>query len=97
MSRTQFHWGAAAEQLAYPYSELDAIHPFREGNSRTLRQFIDDYARGQGVYFDWRRLANDEGGRDLLYHARDHAVLTADIGPLAELFRSCLIRSNLPP
>ena len=26
-----------ARRLAYYYSELDAIHAFRDGNSRTLR------------------------------------------------------------
>lgn len=29
--------------LTYYYSELDVIHPFREGNGRTLREFLRQY------------------------------------------------------
>jgi cell filamentation protein len=34
-----------AARLACFYSELDAVHPFREGNSRTLRAFTSDLAQ----------------------------------------------------
>lgn len=30
-----------AEKLAFIHNELNAIHPFREGNGRTLRLFLD--------------------------------------------------------
>lgn len=33
------------ERIAYYYSELNAIHPFREGNGRTNRIFIDILAK----------------------------------------------------
>ena len=39
---------AMAQRLAYYYSELDAIHAFREGNSRTLRAFTADLAQAAG-------------------------------------------------
>jgi cell filamentation protein len=42
-----------AERLAYFYSELDSTHPFREGNSRTLRQFSADLALAAGYELDW--------------------------------------------
>jgi fido (protein-threonine AMPylation protein) len=34
-----------AERVGFYYSEIDAIHPFREGNSRTLRVFFPDLCR----------------------------------------------------
>ena len=42
------------------YSDIDYIHPFREGNSRTLRVFTEQFASGKG--------------RDLLYIARDRGL-----------------------
>lgn len=36
------------EKLAYYFSEINAIHPFREGNGRTQREFIISLARVNG-------------------------------------------------
>src|SRR5580658_6378710 len=44
---------AIAARLAYFYSELDAIHAFREGNSRTLRAITSDLAQLAGHRLDW--------------------------------------------
>lgn len=43
-----------AIRLAFYYSELDAIHPFREGNSRTLRAFTSDLAQAAGTGWNGR-------------------------------------------
>lgn len=37
-----------AARAAHYYGELDALHPFREGNSRTLRLFTSDLAQLAG-------------------------------------------------
>jgi cell filamentation protein len=79
-----------AKRAAHFYGELDAVHPFREGNSRTLRLFFSGLAKGAGLELDWRILAADEDGRRSLYAARDRAVMHADSGPLAVLFASIL-------
>lgn len=42
-----------AERLPYIYSEIDSTHPFREGNSRTLRKFTADLALAAGYELDW--------------------------------------------
>lgn len=42
----------AAARLAYFKSELNMLHPFREGNGRTIRIFLRAYALSKG--FDWR-------------------------------------------
>lgn len=41
----------AAARLAYFKSELNIIHPFREGNGRTIRLFIHAFACSKG--YDW--------------------------------------------
>ena len=61
-------------QLAKIYTELDYIHPFSDGNSRTLRTFTKQLARSAGYALDWERFGNIDVGRDLLYVARDLSV-----------------------
>ena len=75
-----------AERAAHFYGELDAVHPFREGNSRTLRLFFSGLAYSAGYQLDWRILAAEERLRDQLYAARDQAVMHGDSGPLATIF-----------
>jgi cell filamentation protein len=77
-------------RLAYFYSELDAIHPFREGNSRTLRAFTCDLAEAAGHTLDWSRLGPSPEARQRLYHARDLAVMRGDLSPLTEIVDDCL-------
>ncbi|MDR0378382.1 MAG: Fic family protein [Candidatus Accumulibacter sp.] len=55
------------------YSDLDYIHPFREGNSRTLRTFTDQLAKEAGYELHWEKFSGDRN-RDLLYIARDRAL-----------------------
>jgi cell filamentation protein len=79
-----------ALRAAYFYGELDAIHPFREGNSRTLRAIFHGVAHNAGYLADWRILAAPESARDTLYIARDRAVMHGDSAPLAALFSTIL-------
>ncbi|WP_158554862.1 Fic family protein [Methylovirgula sp. 4M-Z18] len=56
------------------YSRLDYIHPFRDGNSRTLREFTRQLAEAAGYTVDWERFNENKFGRDVLYIARDKSV-----------------------
>jgi len=56
------------------YAELDYVHPFSDGNSRTLRTFTAQLAREAGYDVDWERFNRSDVGRDLLYIARDRSV-----------------------
>jgi cell filamentation protein len=40
--------------------ELNAIHPFREGNGRTQREFIAQLAVRNGYALDWTRIQRNE-------------------------------------
>ena len=63
-----------SDRLASLYTELDYVHPFHDGNSRTLRTFTRQLARAAGFELDWARFAGSATGRDLLYIARDLGV-----------------------
>jgi cell filamentation protein len=41
-------------------SELNMIHPFREGNGRTIREFIRCMALDNGFDIDWSRIDGQE-------------------------------------
>lgn len=47
-------------RLAYYLSELNAIHPFREGNGRTQRMFIEILAYRAGYEVDFSDVSADE-------------------------------------
>lgn len=74
---------------AYFYSELDAAHPFPEGNSRTIRRFMEDLALQAGHVLDWSLVSGDEERRQRFYRARDRAIKT-DCGELEAIFRTAL-------
>ena len=76
---------AIAKRLAYYYSELDSIHAFRDGNSRTLRVFTSDIAQSAGHRLDWAPSAATEEQRQRLFHARDLAVMRGDASQLAQI------------
>lgn len=65
------HFTSAIGRL---YAALDYIHPFRDGNSRTLREFTRSLADTCGYTIDWGRFAQSAVGRDMLYIARDLSV-----------------------
>jgi len=44
--------GAFAGRAAYFLGELNAAHPFREGNGRTQREFIRELGLKAGHYID---------------------------------------------
>jgi cell filamentation protein len=81
---------AMAKRLAYYYSELDAIHAFRDGNSRTLRAFTSDLAEAAGHRLNWALAAQRVEDQQRLYNARDLAVMRGDLSEL-----TAIIRTNL--
>jgi cell filamentation protein len=49
------------ERAAYYICEINAIHPFREGNGRTIRFYIDVLSvRTRGDLFDWTLAGAEE-------------------------------------
>ena len=50
-----------AEKFAYIHNEYNAVHPFREGNGRTIRLFLDMLALRFGfAMIDWSSKTKDD-------------------------------------
>ncbi|MGO9317280.1 MAG: Fic/DOC family protein [Terracidiphilus sp.] len=47
---------AFASRAAYYLGELNTVHPFREGNGRTQREFIRELAAEAGHHINWNRV-----------------------------------------
>lgn len=73
------------DRLTHYAAELNAAHPFREGNGRTQRAFLGQLARDAGYRFAWRRLDPE---RNLVAfrasHHGDNAPLRALLDELLE-------------
>lgn len=50
----------AAQRLAYYKSELNMLHPFREGNGRTTRIFLYHYALSKGYVWNYTEIEVEE-------------------------------------
>ncbi|MCL2410715.1 MAG: Fic family protein [Treponema sp.] len=48
------------ERLAYYMGEINALHPFREGNGRTLREFFRQLSLNANYILDFSKTANGE-------------------------------------
>ncbi|MGI5920749.1 MAG: Fic family protein [Syntrophomonadaceae bacterium] len=48
-----------SEKAAYYMSEINMIHPFREGNGRTIREFIRQLALYCGYIINWSLIDKD--------------------------------------
>lgn len=73
-----------AERLAYYFSELNVLHPYREGNGRTTREFIRELALKNGYILDLRKVSP----KDFLNACIKSIVDTSD---LTNLIHECLI------
>jgi fido (protein-threonine AMPylation protein) len=51
---------AFSERAAYYLGEINALHPFREGNGRAQREFINHLARANGYVIDWTTIGSEE-------------------------------------
>jgi len=63
LAGAQFLRGRSREEfvgrLTHYHAELNAVHPFREGNGRTQRAFLAQLARDAGYHIAWARLHAD--------------------------------------
>jgi cell filamentation protein len=84
---------AFAARAAFYYSELNAAHPFPDGNSRTIRKFMQDLAKSAGHDLDWDRVSQTDEQRQALYQARDGAI-RGKYGELEEVLKTALQPGN---
>ena len=53
---------AFSNRAAYYMGEINAIHPFRDGNGRTQREFIRQLAVRNGFAVQWSRITREQMG-----------------------------------
>jgi cell filamentation protein len=51
---------AFIERSAFFLGEINAVHPFREGNGRTQREFMRQLASGAGFILNWSGVKRDQ-------------------------------------
>ena len=51
---------AFSSRVAYFLGEINALHPFREGNGRAQREFISHLAQANGYYIAWEKVLPSE-------------------------------------
>ena len=73
---------ALVARLAHYYGEINAIHPFREGNGRTQRAFLGQLGRDAGWRIAWSEMDGHQND------AASAAALQGDTGPLVVMFES---------
>ena len=75
-------------RITHYYSEINAIHPFREGNGRVLRTFLRLYALKFGYDIEWVKMDSEENIEACKY------ALGADDSKLAEMLDKLIVRIN---
>lgn len=75
-------------RLAYYFSEINALHPFREGNGRSQREFIRSLALKNGYIINYANSSKEE-----MILASQRSFL-CDYKPMEELLKKCIRRQN---
>lgn len=76
-----------AQRLAYYTSELNVLHPFREGNGRTIREFIRQLALKNGYVLNLKKVSPDK-----TLNASIKSIV--DIDDLTDVYKECLEKTN---
>src|SRR3546814_3374104 len=74
----------AIGHVAECFGELNLVHPFREGNGRTLRLFFEHFLVSHGHAVDWSMVERDD------WVAACIAAVDCDYAPLEEIFDRCI-------
>ncbi len=78
-----------ATKLAYYLAELNVLHPFREGNGRTNREFIRQLALKNGYQLDLKKVKAEE-----ILEASIESIV--DTRKLEEIIYECLQLGTAP-
>jgi len=76
-----------AQKMAYYLAELNVLHPFREGNGRTNREFLRQLALKNGYILNLK----NETPKNILEASIESII---DTRKLEEIFKSCLEKEN---
>lgn len=76
------------ERLTHYLGEVNAVHPFREGNGRAQRAFFEQLADDAGYTLNWQHLDAD---RNI---AASIAITHGDAGPMRTMLDGIVERGN---
>lgn len=74
-------------RISFYFTELNYLHPFREGNGRAIREFVRQLLLVNGYAVDWSAVSVDK-----LLSAMEASVF--DTAPLVEIMRKCVSRQS---
>ena len=74
-----------SQRAAYYMGELNAVHPFRDGNGRTQREFIRQVGLQSGQAIRWSRVTREQMGE-----ASKRSFHSGDNSGLAELIHQTI-------
>lgn len=74
------------QRLAHYFSEINALHPFREGNGRSQREFIRSLALKNGYVIHFEEISENE-----MVHASQKSFL-CDYSDMEKLISRCIKR-----
>lgn len=69
-------------KLSYYFNEVNAVHPFREGNGRSQRTFFEELANYAGYNLDWMKIDREA------YLKAAIAGFNGDNLPMAKVFHA---------
>jgi len=81
----QLDRGNFARRAGYYLGEINAVHPLREGNGRTQREYIRQLGAQAVHRIDWGRISRDE-----MIAASRVSFKTGDSAGLAQLIHTCI-------
>ncbi|MFA7515088.1 MAG: Fic family protein, partial [Bacilli bacterium] len=65
------------------FADINALHPFREGNGRSQREFIEELAKINGIYLDLTVIDK----MDMI--VASHESINGDYEKLTTMFKNC--------
>ena len=77
---------AFQSELPIYWVEINAVHPFREGNGRAQQEFIRELAASVGHDLSWSTVS-----REAMYRASARSFASGDSADLAVLLRGALV------
>jgi cell filamentation protein len=73
------------DRAAFFLGEINALHPFREGNGRAQREFISHLAYKNDYYIEWKNIEQDD-----MIEASTASFKCGDCSKLAAILRASI-------
>jgi cell filamentation protein len=79
--------GDFCKKLSYYFNEINAVHPFREGNGRTLRYFCQELSRNAGYEIQFSKINITQSLAEKEYMDANIAGFNGEYQEMEKIFR----------